>query len=129
MVLSNLVAFTLVEAADALASGTPLRSPRLQVDPGLVGTLIAGYAAIPTEHLATPSPPDCDPDAMTVTVRAGETLNAVSNDIERQVMVGLFKASGGDFETMAQRLLMDGGKARAVRLRFNQLGLKVRELR
>ncbi len=129
MVLNNLVTFTLVEAVDALRAGLPLRSRRLQADTGLLATLLAGYAAIPTEGLELPSSPDLDPDAVVVNVRGGETLNAVSCDVERQYMVTLFKASGGDFQAMAERLLGDPGKGRAVRLRFNQLGLKVRELR
>ena len=129
MVLNNLVTFTLVEAVDALRAGLALRSRRLQADTGLLATLLAGYAAIPTEGLETPAQTALDPDAVIVNVRGGETLNAVSNDVERQYMVTLFKASGGDFEAMAERLLGDPEKGRAVRLRFNQLGLKVRELR
>ncbi len=129
MVLNNLVTFTLVEAVDALRAGLPLRSRRLQADTGLLATLLAGYAAIPTEGLEIPTGPAMDPDAVIVNVRGGETLNAVSCEVERQYMVTLFKASGGDFERMAERLLGDPEKGRAVRLRFNQLGLKVRELR
>ena len=129
MVLNNLVTFTLVEAVDALQSGLPLRSRRLQADSGLLATLLAGYAAIPTEGLEVAAGVAADPDAVVVNVRGADTLNAVSNEVERQYMVTIFKASGGDFEAMAERLLGDPEKGRAVRLRFNQLGLKVRELR
>lgn len=130
MVLNNLVTFTLVEAVDALQAGLPLRSRRLQADTGLLATLLAGYAAIPTEGLeSTAGTATVDPDAVVVNVRGADTLNAVSNDVERQYMITIFRASGGDFEAMAERLLGDPEKGRAVRLRFNQLGLKVRELR
>ena len=39
-VMHNVVAFTLVAAVDAIRSGAPLRSARLQVDPGLIGELL-----------------------------------------------------------------------------------------
>ena len=54
----------------------------------------------------------------------------MARDLERQVFVRLFKETGGDFEAMAERLLEgdDPGAGRKVRLRFNQLGLRVKEL-
>lgn len=57
------------------------------------------------------------------------TLNAVSNTIERQYLTSLFEQTDGDFAQMATQLLGSATKARAVRLRFNQLGLKVSALR
>jgi len=130
MVLHNLVTFTLVEAADVLRAGLPLKSPRLQVDPGLVATLLTGYAALPDSRpdasagAATEDPLRCE-----VTLVAGETLNDVSNGAERQYFLALFRRTKGDFRQMARLLLGDADRERAVRLRFNQLGLKVRELR
>ena len=57
-------------------------------------------------------------------------LRDVARDLERQLFVRLFKETGGDFEAMAERLLEgdDPGAGRKVRLRFNQLGLRVKEL-
>jgi hypothetical protein len=52
----------------------------------------------------------------------------VANSVERQVFLELFRRADGDFGRMAGALLGDERKGRAVRLRFNQLGLKVREL-
>ncbi len=127
MVMHNLVTFTLVGAVDALREGYPIRSNRLQVDPGLVGTLLAGYAALPSEAGDGAEP--ADDGSYRLFVRPAETLNAVSNEVERQYMTALFRQTGGDFAAMAEHLLGDSDKARAVRLRFNQLGLKVRELR
>jgi hypothetical protein len=49
--------------------------------------------------------------------------------VERQYFLALWQATEGDFDAMAARLLGDAGRGRAVRLRFNQLGLKVRELK
>lgn len=127
MVMENIVTFTLVEAVNAIGEGHTLSSPRLQVDPGLVGTLLAGYAALPDEGGVAPD--EEDPALMRFKLEPGQTLNAVSNSVERQYFEALFRRSRGDFAQMAEALLGDPGKARAVRLRFNQLGLKARELR
>ena len=65
---------------------------------------------------------------MRLDVAPAESLNSVATQVERQYFLQLFKETGRDFARMAERLLGDAEKARAVRLRFNQLGLKVREL-
>jgi len=128
MVMRNLVTFTLVEAADAIRAGLTLDSPRLQVNPGLVGTLLAGYASVPPGAGEDREHPAGENEFL-VRLEPGETLNAVSNSVERGYFVELFRRTGGDFAAMAEILLGDSDKARAVRLRFNQLGLKVRELK
>ncbi len=122
MLLHNLVTFTLVAAVDAIRAGVALSSPRLQVDPGLVGELLAGSAPLGGDVLASDG-------SIPVRVSPAETLNQVANEVEKQYLVHLFRETEGDFGTMADRLLGDAARARAVRLRFNQLGLKVRELR
>jgi len=125
MVMHNIVSFTLVAALDAVRSGLPVRSARLQIDSGLVGELLAG-----SEALAPPAVAGrLEDGGMVVQVVAADTLNNVANEVERQYMRALFERTDGDFGSMAQALLGDSDKARAVRLRFNQLGLKVRELR
>ncbi|MEZ4472608.1 MAG: sigma 54-interacting transcriptional regulator [bacterium] len=122
MVMHNILTFTLVGAVDAIGVGLELHSPRLQVDPGLVADLLSGAS--------TPEPvAPLDPDVFSIRVQPGATLNAVSGEVERQYLVALFHQTDGDFALMAERLLGDGERARAIRLRFNQLGLKVRELR
>jgi len=114
----------LVAAVDALEAGAALRSPRFQVDPGLVGELLAGATPLPdTPELGA------DPDLLPLRITPGSTLNAVSTAVERQYFLHLFRQTDGDFARMAERLLGDAGRGRAIRLRFNQLGLKVRELR
>jgi DNA-binding NtrC family response regulator len=131
MVLENLVTFTLFAAVDAIRSGLALASTRLQVDPGLVQQLLASTAQVPiptTKSAVAPSADD-DLDAMTLHVRPAESLSDLGRDLERQVLQRLFSELGGDFAAMADRLLGDPGRARAVRLRFNQLDLRVRELR
>lgn len=119
LVLRNLVTFTLVSAADAVRGGLRLSSARLQIDPALVGTLLDTPARRPDDADGIPA----------LRVRPGETLGAVARDLERQAYASLFRHTGGDFEAMAEALLDDAGRARSVRLRFNQLGLKVRDLR
>ena len=65
---------------------------------------------------------------LTIEVRPAPTLHALSRQIEAQVLRRAFDDDRGDFQAMASRLL-DGDaavNARRVRLRFNQLGLRVR---
>lgn len=125
MVMHNIVTFTLVAAVDAVAGGAALQSARLQVDSGLVGDLLAGVVQLPSgAGEAVP-----DPDVIPIRLAPQRTLNAVSTHVERQYFLHLFEQTRGEFGAMAERLLGDPERGRAVRLRFNQLGLKVRELR
>lgn len=157
-VLHNLVVFTLVSAADALRAGVTLRSPRLQVDAGLLAELLGGSlppgpppsappispapteagtaaspmpapAPLPAQPPLPSQPPPPEPDVTTVTLRPADSLNSVAQDVERQYFRHLFRETAGDFGRMAHLLLGDAEKARAVRLRFNQLGLSARALR
>jgi hypothetical protein len=56
------------------------------------------------------------------------TLHDWVTGIEHKLLADLFGETGGDFEAMAARLLTGAParNARRVRLRFNQLGLRVR---
>jgi DNA-binding NtrC family response regulator len=126
MVLSNLVTFTLVDAVEAVRSGLVLEKRRLQVDPGLVHELLAGVKALDQD--AEPMEPE-SPDNVRVHLEPGLSLNEVAKSVERQYFLSLFRQTRGDFESMADLLLGDTTRSRAIRLRFNQLGLKVRELR
>ena len=47
-------------------------------------------------------------------------------DLERAAMRALFEETGGDFEAMAEKMTGSRREARAVRLRFNRLGLSAR---
>jgi two-component system nitrogen regulation response regulator GlnG len=62
-------------------------------------------------------------------VRPHDGLNKVAQDVERQYFKKLYFQEKGDFAAMARILLGDAEGARKVQLRFNQLGLKVRELK
>lgn len=118
MVMHNVVTLTLVAAVDALRGGLTLRRRTLEVDPGLVGQLLQPMAAGTTR---TPR--------YAVELVAQPSLSAVATHVERQYFRELYDSSDGDFAEMAALLLGDRGKARAVRLRFNQIGLRVRDMR
>ena len=125
-VMRNLLGFTLVAAADALRQGVPVTSPRLQVDTGLIAELLAA-GRIPA---AASGAAGTDGDGgFRVRIAPAATLSAVAADLERQAMLALFERTAGSFPRMAELLLGDVERHRAVRLRFNQLGLKVRELK
>jgi DNA-binding NtrC family response regulator len=144
-VMHHLVTFTLVAAVDAIQSGLPLKSPKLQVDVGLVGELLAGSRLLADRpapsplgaaarapgpnipHMAADVPDNAN--AFMVNLKPCNTLNAVAVDVERQYFYALYRRFSGDFAKMAETLLGDQAKERAIRLRFNQMGLKVRELK
>jgi DNA-binding NtrC family response regulator len=126
MVLHNLVTFSIVRAIDALESGLSIKSRRLQVDPGLVNQLLAGgLDTTPSEGNSVQD----DPDLFNIRLSPADSLNAVSKAVEYQYLSQLFDQVNGDLDIMADRLLGDPERARAIRLRLNQVGLRLRELR
>ncbi|MCK9523723.1 MAG: sigma 54-interacting transcriptional regulator [Proteobacteria bacterium] len=140
--MHNIAVFTLVGAVDAIRQGVRITSPQLQVDPGLIGELLratqlslapdAAPDAAPESGTGTdPAPgPDTDGshrDQVMVHIARADTLNGVAKHVERQYFTALYQRCHRDFAQMARVLLGDETKARAVRLRFNQLGLKVRD--
>lgn len=54
------------------------------------------------------------------------SVAAFRRDLERAALRALFQETGGDFERMAERMTGSRREARAVRLRFNKLGLSAR---
>ena len=126
MLLLNLLTFTLVETVDAVRSGLQLGGGRLQVNPGLLLELLSGVQGLEAEE-------DLGDeerlDQVRVRIESGLSLNEVAKSVERQYFLSLFRQTKGDFEAMADVLLGDSDRSRAIRLRFNQLGLKVRELK
>jgi DNA-binding NtrC family response regulator len=120
MVAENAALFALAE----IAAGPPGERPDVvPVRPKIVADLLA---AVVSE--AGPAAPDA-PNRLPVALRPHDTLNKVAVDVERQYFVALWRAHDGSFARMAEVLLGDADGARKVQLRFNQLGLKVRELR
>jgi DNA-binding NtrC family response regulator len=126
-----------------LASTPPPRKPGT-LDPArviplparLVRELIAAIttpARMPFSEAPNTYPRDAEIPSSNPThalrVRPGDTAHAVAADLERQLYERLYAETNGDFAAMARTLLTgDATKnARRVRLRFNQLGLRVRK--
>lgn len=126
MVLANAVIFSLT---DALAAGRVGDKPVVPVDAQVLRGLIAasdlsrGEQA--REEVEAPS------QRCLVQLSPEDTLNNTSRTVERQYFEELYIRCGGDFERMARYLLEGNARsnARKVQLRFNNLGLSVRELR
>lgn len=119
MVVENAVSFALSELA-----GVPRgeRPDVVQVRPKLVHDLL---------HAGPDAPVAADGDGwrFTVVVKPHDTLNRVAVECEKQYFTALWRESRGDFGRMSEILLGSGEHARKIQLRFNQLGLKVRDLR
>jgi two-component system nitrogen regulation response regulator GlnG len=115
MVVENVALFVLSEAL-AVPGGD--RPDVIAVRPKLLADLLRG-----------PSGATDDGWRVEVSVTAQDTLNRVAVACERQYFEALYLREGGDFGRMAQVLLDDPEAGRKVQLRFNQLGLKVRELK
>jgi len=116
MVVENAALFALSEAIGVPAGDRP---DVVTVRPKLLGDLLRRPGASD----------DGDGWAVQVVVRAHDTLNRVSVSCERQYFEELYLREKGDFGRMASVLLDDPDAGRKVQLRFNQLGLKVRELK
>ncbi len=74
-------------------------------------------------------PNEADGQSMGIHLRAMSGLNKVAQDVERQYFSILYIQHRGDFAAMASVLLGDADAARKVQLRFNQLGLRVRDMK
>ena len=93
----------------------------VQVRPKLVQDLLR---AVRVDRVAEEGGWRCE-----VVLRPDPTLNHLAQEVERQYFTKLWEQEGGDFGAMARILVGDETAGRKVQLRFNQLGLKVRELK
>ncbi|MFZ5481871.1 MAG: sigma-54-dependent transcriptional regulator [Myxococcota bacterium] len=118
MVVENALTFTFAELSGLPVGG---RGDVVQVRPKLLRDLLR---AVRVEA-------DTQEDGwrMQVVVRPNPTLNHLAQDVERQYFTKLWEQEEGDFAGMARILMGDPECARKVQLRFNQLGLKVRDLK
>jgi len=117
MVVENAALFALSEAIGVPAGDRP---DVVTVRPKLLADLL--------RRPGGDGPVD-DGWAFEVAISPQETLNRVAVHCERQYFEALYLREKGDFGRMAQVLLGDAEAGRKVQLRFNQLGLKVRELK
>lgn len=118
MVIENALTFTFAELVGMPGGGRP---DVVQVRPKLVRDLLR---AVRVERSTADEGWGCS-----VGIKPNPTLNHVAQDVERQYFTKLWEQEEGDFAAMARVLMGDETGARKVQLRFNQLGLKVREMR
>ena len=124
MAIENALTLALAEAIAAggharrTASG---RADVVQVRPKLVRDQLVA--------VRTADESQSDGKTMDIVLRTMPGLNKVAQDVERQYFISLYLQYQGDFAAMASVLLGDAEAARKVQLRFNQLGLRVRDLK
>ena len=127
MTVENAITFSLAEAITAgrrPGQGTGAeRGDIIQIRPKLVRDLLLAV------RMGDGEEEDESGWRTEVRVRTHDGLNKVAQDVERQYFIQLYLREKGDFGAMAKVLLDDPEGARKVQLRFNQLGLKVRELK
>ena len=137
--VKNAVVFGLADALGAAergrggSAGSAAAARTIPISSRLVGELVArswaaapAVSSAPAGELAAEARGDFVPSVV-----PGPGLRDVARHLERQLYEHLFRKTGGDFAAMAGVLLTGdpAANARKVRLRFNQLGLKVRDLR
>ncbi len=118
MTVENALNFTLAELA-SLNLGE--RADVIQVRPKLLRDLLRAVRADTVEEEGGWK--------MQVAVKPHSSLNALSQSVERQYFTALYHQEEGDFGAMARVLMGEAGNARKVQLRFNQLGLRVRDMK
>lgn len=118
MVVENALTFTFAELA-ALSGGG--RGDVVQVRPKLVRDLLRA--------VRVDRPDSAEGWRCQVVIHPDPTLNHVAQDVERQLYTRLWEELEGDFSAMSRVLTGDDSGARKIQLRFNQLGLKVREMK
>lgn len=116
MVVENVALFALSEAVGVPPGDRP---DVIAVRPKLLADLLGRTGPVATEEGVR----------VEVVLEPGDTLNRVAAGCERQYFEALYLRYDGDFGRMAACLLGDAEAGRKVQLRFNQLGLKVRELK
>lgn len=123
LLLANATVFALADAVGAAQTGRAVRAAdTIPIPAKLVRELLsAAWRGDEGERVTHTGGFEVRPRAQ---------LRDVARDIERQLFLRLYQETKGSFTAMAEHLLEgdDPGAARKVRLRFNQLGLRVREL-
>ncbi|MCA9651923.1 MAG: sigma-54-dependent Fis family transcriptional regulator [Myxococcales bacterium] len=138
MTLSNLVALTLVELVDRAEQvepddpGQASRPDVVPIPPRTVRELLRPMEpgrTTPKAELQGVQEAEDGSLRLNVSLRAADSLNAVSCAVERQYLEGLYAKYGGDLARIAEALLDEPGAGRKVQLRMNQLGIKLRKLK
>ena len=124
MLIGNAAVSALADALAAAESGraVPAAAQSLFIPAKLVRELLqSGWPVAASRD-------DANGETRSSSVRPAATLHAVASSLERQLYAQLYERCQGDFSAMAKRLLTGdaAANARRVRLRFNQLGLRVK---
>ncbi|MEM6959370.1 MAG: hypothetical protein AAF645_27050, partial [Myxococcota bacterium] len=134
--LATACSMTLADALAAAEAGRASPDPRLPISGRLLDGLLAaevpaGPADPPADVSQQPSPPLPSAVLINEPVSAKARLRDVAAELERRHLKALFLQTGGDFSAMAAVLLTGDREAaeRRLRNRFQQLGLRIRELR
>ena len=121
--LDHLICTAAVSAlADALAAVEAGRADQT------AAYILPISAKLVRELLAFPeASPPVGGGRVSVEVAPAPTLHALSRQLESQIFRQAYRDAGGDFTALARRFLQGNAatNARRVRLRFNQLGLRV----
>jgi hypothetical protein len=127
LVTESAVVSALADALRAPGEEAPRVVP---VGAKLVRDLVQAGDAMGGPPAAELAAEELAPDEIRVHLAPADGLRDVSRQVERQYMETLYRRTGGDFARMADILLGDptARGSRRVRLRFNQLGLRVRSL-
>jgi len=135
LLFTNALVFSLVQHLDADAT-----APVVAVRPERAPAVLAIPEALIERLLGKPAPQRAAPSGAVISGAAGErrveialkpaaTFAEISAEVERQYLMALFHAHGGDLDRMAAELFGPGASRRKVHLRMNQLGLRLRHLR
>jgi len=135
LLATNALVFSLVQHLDAdasppLVAARPERAPAVLAIPDALIERLLGKAA---PQRAVPPGAVISGGAgerrVEIALKPGGTFAEISADVERQYLMALFHAHGGDLDRMAAELFGPGSSRRKVHLRMNQLGLRLRHLR
>jgi two-component system nitrogen regulation response regulator GlnG len=136
MMLSNLIALTLVELVDRAEEVEPdaAHQTRPDVVPILPRTVrdLLRPMEVPARSASADTEVVEEDDGtlrLRIDVKAADSLNAVSCAVEAQYLRRLYEKYSGDLGRMADVLLDDPDAGRKVQLRMNQLGIKLRKLK
>jgi DNA-binding NtrC family response regulator len=129
----NALVFSLVQHLDSDVLAAPVaqeRAPAVLAIPEALVDRLLGKPAL--QRPAAPGPAisgSADARRVEVALKPGVTFAEISSEVERQYLIALFQAHGGDLDRMAVELFGPGASKRKVHLRMNQLGLRLRNLR
>jgi DNA-binding NtrC family response regulator len=127
LLATNALVFSLVQQLDAPSKSRSERAPAvLAISDQLIDQLL-GKPRAPGPVLSGKGA--SGDRRVEISLKPAQSFAEISADVERQYLMALFHAHGGDLDRMAVELFGPGATRRKVHLRMNQLGLRLRNLR